>query len=400
MIRLVVWITLPSGESVRCGVIICTSPDHRGRINGSFRYAAQWLNHPESFALDPNELLLTDQEYVCDHSSGIFQVFEDSLPDDWGRRLLVRKAKLGRGQQSLAHLLLVLNGAALGALSFFPEAYSSVDTYQVSNLDLETLVEAALNYEAGIPLEYEDLQMLFAAASSPGGARPKALVRTDDGEQWIAKFPSTRDVVAMVPVEAATLSLAKKAGLEIPDFRIETCGKYKVLLIKRFDLTQNKGRRHLISFQTLLKAEGHYTFGYIDLFAALRKLSARPAVDIESLFRQMVFNAFMGNTDDHLKNFSLLHDNGGYYLSPAYDLLPDTADRREHVLHFSPSFAFPGEPQLLNLAKAIRIPHAASIVAQVKAAIIQWQSEFDEWGVPDQDIRRLSRDIERRVGMD
>jgi hypothetical protein len=122
MIRFVVWITLPSGERVRCGEVVCSDPEPNGKIEGAFRYSAEWLEHPNGFALDPNELPLVDTEFAYNRPQGIFSVFEDSLPDDWGRRLLIRKAGLGRGQQNLPNLLLALNGNGLGALSYYVEA--------------------------------------------------------------------------------------------------------------------------------------------------------------------------------------------------------------------------------------------------------------------------------------
>ncbi len=397
MIRLVVWITLPSSECVRCGEIVCSDPDRRGRIAGAFRYTAEWLNHSNRFALDPNELPLSEKEYLCDSPRGIFAAFEDSLPDDWGRRLLIRKARLDRSHQNLPNLLQALNGAALGALAYYPEKVEAPKRYFATTMELESLVKAALSYEARKRLDDAELRMLFTAASSPGGARPKALVRTDNGDQWIAKFPSTKDMMPMVPLEAATLSLAQKAGLWIPNFRIEQCGKYKVLLIKRFDISKRSGRRHMISFQTLMQAQGYYTLGYLDLFEVLRKVTAKPISDLPALYRQMVFNALIGNTDDHLKNFSLLHDDSGFYLSPAYDLLPDVAERREHVLHFNSNFYFPGIDQLITMGKHAKINTPAEIVDQIRSVISDWENEFKRWGVTKDDIAQLSYGINERI---
>lgn len=397
MIRFVAWITLPSGEHVRCGECVCSDPQSSGKIDGAFRYTDEWLAHPSGFALDPNELPLATTEYVCDRPQGVFSVFEDSLPDDWGRRFLIRKAGLGRGQQQIPNLLLALNGNALGALSYYPETYDAGQHQRVSVIELESLVRAALRYEAGKKLERSDLGLLFAAASSPGGARPKALVHDADGHHWIAKFPSSKDRVSMVAIEAATMALAKKAELKVPDFKIERCGKHNVLLVKRFDISPTGGRHHMISFQTLMQARGYYTLGYLDVFESLRKISDKPMVDIPGFYRQMVFNAVIGNTDDHLKNFSLLHDDSGFYLSPAYDLLPDTADRREHVLHFSSEFHFPGQKKLVELGQRVRAPAYGKIVEQVKDAVSEWKSEFKRWGVPGADIKRLSSSIDDRL---
>lgn len=222
MIRLVVWITLPDGQRIACGEIVCAGPDSRGRMEGAFRYTDSWLDHPQAFALDPHQLPLSAKEYVSTDPTGIFPIFEDSLPDDWGRRLLIRKNELPRGRQSPIHLLHALGCTGLGALAFFPEDFDPAPDFQVSPMDLEQLVDAALNYQTQKPLTNEALHLLFAAASSPGGARPKALVRTPRSNHWIAKFPSADDTFQMVPIEAATLALARTAGIAVPDFRIET----------------------------------------------------------------------------------------------------------------------------------------------------------------------------------
>jgi serine/threonine-protein kinase HipA len=155
----------------------------------------------------------------------------------------------------------------------------------------------------------------------------------------------------------------------------------------------------MVSFQTLMQAHGYYTLGYLDLFECLRRISDKPATDIPALYRQMVFNALIGNTDDHLKNFCMLHDDAGYYLSPAYDLLPDTVDRREHVLHFSPEFYSPGQKKLVELGRRAHISDCKSILEEVRSALLDWKQEFKHWKVANNDIRRLAYSIEKRLEM-
>jgi serine/threonine-protein kinase HipA len=172
---------------------------------------------------------------------------------------------------------------------------------------------------------------------------------------------------------------------------------HKVLLVRRFDLSGHGSRRHMISFQTLMQARGYYTLGYTDLFETLRRISDKPAVDLPAFYRQMVFNALIGNTDDHLKNFCLLHDGSGYYLSPAFDLLPDTSDRREHGLHFDPDFHFPGLKRLVDLGRQAQIAGSATIVEEIRSALSDWKEVFRRWSVPKADVQRLSYSIESRL---
>jgi serine/threonine-protein kinase HipA len=397
MIKIDIWLTLPDGEKLQCGDMVISDPDSRGAMKGAFRYNEVYLNHRHAFALDPIILLLSKDEYQTQRPSGVFAVFEDALPDDWGRQLLIRKANLKRGEQTIPRMLEALGANGLGALAFYSQGVKQEDKPYASMMELKALLDAAYRYDAGNLVEEEDLSLLFRAASSPGGARPKALINDDDGIQWIAKFPSASDKLSMLPIEAATLSLATKAGLVVPEFRLEKVGRRNVLMIKRFDVTENGGRLHMISGQTLLGAEGYYNLSYTDLFEAVRKYSYRPSLDIPALFRQMVFNAVVGNTDDHLKNFTMLHGNRGFFLSPAYDLLPDTEDRREHVLFFMLDHLPPNRSTLIKMAKRWGMRQSETILDKVLRAVSRWRSEFKEFGVPKKDVQRLEWSIQRRM---
>ena len=125
-------------------------------------------------------------------------------------------------------------------------------------VDLNLLTNAAFRYDSGIELKNEELQLLFRAGSSPGGARPKALIQKETGSLWIAKFPSCNDKLDLISIEAATLELAKLSGLIVPRFERHKAGGRNVLLVHRFDISNKGGRHHMISLQTLLQAEGYY----------------------------------------------------------------------------------------------------------------------------------------------
>ncbi|MBU1665817.1 MAG: HipA domain-containing protein, partial [Gammaproteobacteria bacterium] len=262
--------------------------------------------------------------------------------------------------------------------------------------DLETLVEAARRLEQDGEVDQAH-RLLLAAGSSPGGARPKALVRDDHGH-WIAKFSSRRDEVDMVGLEAASLELARLAGLEVPEFRLENlAGGRRALLVKRFDLAPQGGRRHMLSLRALLRAGGYYVLRYADLIAALRRYSARPEVDVPGMYRQMVFNALLGNTDDHLKNFWLLGGPGGYTLSPAFDLLPDVGGRREHVLIFDLSPNPPGPDGLAELGRKWGVSGAAGLCGEVAAGVARFREIAGQYTVPQEEIARFAKDIDRRL---
>ncbi|WP_419659809.1 HipA: protein predicted to be involced in cell division [Desulfosarcina variabilis str. Montpellier] len=398
MNHIAVRLRMPDGSTLPCGEMVTSEPDSRGVMQGAFRYVSDYLNHPQAFALDPDRLPLSDEEFATQRPSGVHAVFEDALPDDWGRRLLIRKGNLKRGEQTVPRMLQVMGTDGLGALSFFPSKGPSQEQPYAQMPELDQLMEAAYRYDAGEIVAPSAMSLLFRAASSPGGARPKALIRDENGDQWVAKFPSSRDQLDMIAIEAGTMDLARACGLTVPDFFVEKIGRRSVLFVKRFDVVNGDGRRHMISAQTLLHAEGYYVLGYGDLFQAMRKITSQPSEDLPALFRQMVFNAAVGNTDDHLKNFTVLHDNSGFFLSPAYDLLPDTAQRREHVLFFQVDHVPPDRETLLRMAGRWRIREAGEIIDRVIDAVSAWQSVFITHGVTRKDIKRLDASISLCLG--
>jgi len=381
-------VTIQLGEeSLVAGEMVCELS--AGGPHGAFRYFHDYLQHPQAFALDPVSLPLKTGSFTIE-TPGVFGVFEDSLPDDWGRRLLIRKHHLTRHQQSLPNLLLALGSNGLGALSFHRSGEIPVCSTPVSGLYLQQLLEGAQAFEQG-EQDVSTISLLLGAGSSPGGARPKALIYDEEtNEQLIAKFPSIKDRVDVVRIEAATMSLAQKAGLTVPDCRIVECAGKPVLLVKRFDVVPD-GRCHMISFQTLLKAGGYCQCRYADLIQVLRQHSADPATDIQALYRQMVFNAVIHNTDDHLKNFWMTCDiHQGWRLSPAFDLIPDVAQRGEHVLFFDIDPVYPGRKALEGLGKIWRIPQYHVIVDQVFDAVSHWREQFREFGILPTDTEHFS----------
>jgi len=398
MIRLDLWLTLASGEKLRAAELAFGDADRQGRYASAVRYTPEYLADARAFALDPAALPLQAGDFSGQQLDTPLLALEDALPDDWGRRLLVLRHGLPRGQQSEPHLLQALAGQGLGALGFFPpDQPPGVEANAAAMLELDTLLDAAQRLERDGSAAIDDTtRSLLAAGSSPGGARPKALVH-DEKDQWIAKFPSRRDDVDMVGLEAVSLELARLAGLDVPDFRlVELSDSRRVLLVKRFDLTRQGGRHHMLSFRALLQAGGYYVLRYADLIAALRQHGAQPEQDVPQLYRQMVFNALLGNTDDHLKNFWLLTDASGYRLSPAFDLLPDTGARREHVLLFDLTPLPPGPAELAALGRKWGVSGAAAICQEVEAAVARFSEIAAAKHVPENEITRFAEDIARR----
>ncbi len=402
MIQLQVWLRPPVGAPRPAGELIVAEPDrrHGGQLHGEFRYLREYLDWSGAFALDPLHLPLERRSFAAARPhSGIHGVFEDSLPDAWGRRILCRRHGLRAAQARPANLLALLGTEALGALAYTRDPHWRDEPPRVQAAELSELADAALRFEDAPPdAELDDLMRLFQAASSPGGARPKVVIE-DEGVGWLVKFPSSRDRYDMVRLEVASLGLAEAAGIEVPEHRLVDLQGRSALMVRRFDQTPDGGRNHVISLQTLLAAEGYYTAGYTDLADVLRQVSDLPERDLPLLYRQMVFNAALGNTDDHLKNFAMLHGADGWRLSPAYDLLPDVNERREHVLHFGTAGLLPTATAMDALASAFGIASgtASDIQQQVLDACSAWQDRFRVAKVPEADISRLSGSIDQRM---
>jgi serine/threonine-protein kinase HipA len=404
VIHLDVSITLVDGVTVPVGELACTDADEAGRFQSEFAYADAWLARRDRFALDPVSLALRQGTFPAIRFEPPLAVFDDALPDDWGRHIIVRSQALPRTQRSEPHLLreLAHHGLGLGALVFAEHGKEPTARAPAPSIALADLVAAAERFEAGVADDVVGLRLLFAAGSSVGGARPKALVCDADGN-WIAKFPSAQrdgrfDVVGL---EATGLDLAAMAGIPVPDHRLVDLGKRKrALLVRRFDLSPQGGRRHMISLRTLCKERpGLYAQSYTELAEVVRKVSGNPVADVQQLFRQMVFNAALGNTDDHLKNFWMLHDANGYRLSEAFDLLPDLDERREHVLSFEYDRSAPTRNQLLAVGAKWGVAKATDVVDAVVAAVREFGPVARRNRVPAANVRELARPIQHRLAL-
>ncbi|EQD38528.1 HipA domain-containing protein, partial [mine drainage metagenome] len=197
-------------------------------------------------------------------------------------------------------------------------------------------------------------------------ARPKALV-SDGKTRWIAKFGNEgRDDHLDVPgLEHVCMSLAGSAGLRVANTRIERFATGNVLLVERFDLSGQGGRIHAISLHTLCKeSPGLFVLSYKEVAERVRKHSSRPSDDLSMFFRQMTFNALVGNVDDHLKNFIMIRDEGGYRLSPAFDITPDITGKTDHSLSFLYANTTSGR-ELVEIGKHWGIDEPGDIVTEV-----------------------------------
>ena len=403
MKKLFVWVRLADGTLRQAGELATTDPlAHNGRFQSEFEYTPQWSRDTTSFALDPESLPLrtASRRFSADLFNPPLGIFDDALPDDWGRSLLAAALKLEGRRSSPAEMLLRMRGGGTGALLFSETPAPPQPAVTVQSKALPVLLAAAQKFELGKLPPEDEFRKLLEGSSRAGGARPKALVHDAAGE-WLVKFPSQRsdgphDVIGL---EATCLELAQRAGLEVPESHLQKIGRRRTLKVRRFDITAQNGRLHMISLRTLcLERPGVYVQGYSDVAQAVRKHSAAPKTDVATLFRHMVFNAAVGNVDDHLKNFWMLAKPGGYRLAPAFDLLPDIAGRAQHTLSFKSSFACPNYADLMTIADEWNVSEPGTVISQVTKAVRTFEPTAQKLAVQgDDSLQGISADIRGRL---
>jgi serine/threonine-protein kinase HipA len=391
-------IRLEDGTREIAGVLAMGDPAANGRYGAEFRYAEDWLKSTRRFALDPESLPISSGTFSGFNLNPPLSVFNDALPDRWGRALLLHGLTLS--QRTDERLVALRGRNGLGCIEFIEQGVTPAAPARTESLvALDSLLDAAEQFEAGLPMDDMHLRRLLAAGTTAGGARPKATVYDETGD-WIAKFPSKvlDGRFDLIGLEKASMDCARASGMPVPDTRILRVGTKKVITVRRFDLTSQGGRRHMISLSTLCKERPDFRVsGYDDLADAVRKHSVDPITDLAALFKQAVFNGLLGNTDDHLKNFSMLRGPTGYRLSPAYDLLPDINMNQEQVLFFGDQRYLGSRITVIDMARRWGIADPTGILQNVLDGL----SRFTEFArlaeVPDTNVAEIQKDLARRA---
>jgi serine/threonine-protein kinase HipA len=406
--HLFVWMHGATGDARLVGELATTEPLAGGRFESEFEYAREWAEDPMAFSIDPVSLPLRTRggRFRAEQFDPPLGVFDDALPDDWGRRLLTHALKLEGRKPYPPEMLLRFSGGGTGALAFSetraPAGVAATVPATLQTRSLAALLRSATKFESGTLPTNDEFRQLLEGSSRVGGARPKALLHDDDGE-WIAKFPSrVRDGVHdVVGLEATCLELARQAGLSVPDSRLQSVGRRRVLLVRRFDTTDHGGRIHMVSMRTLCKERpGVFVTSYGEMALVVGKCSGAPAADVASLFKHITFNAAIGNVDDHLKNFWMVADVRGYRLAPAFDLVPDTSGRGDHTLAFQYGFACPTRDALLAVADEWSVSNAEGILNDVTAAVGTFSETASKLRVrAGKSLEAVRTDIQQRLAL-
>lgn len=338
----------------------------------AFEYSADWLQN--GFSISPFSLPLTSGVKIAkiDPFDGLFGVFADSLPDGWNRLLtdrMLRKAGENPEQITSLQRLSIVGDSGMGALEYRP-VYPWQNIEAVQDLDrLAAECKKILQSE-----DSDDLDTLFAMGGSSGGARPKVLIRLDDGD-WLVKFPSSGDPKDIGLMEYEYNLCAKACGIDIPEVKLfssANCAGY--FGSRRFDRESNSNgvrKLHMASASALLEVSHRVpALDYSSLMALSWQLS-KQADDLRKLFTLMCFNVFAHNRDDHSNNFSFLCDNGQWRLAPAYDLTYSNSIGGEHATTVAGEGRNPSVADILKVAKkaGIKESQARQIAEKVQETV-------------------------------
>lgn len=342
---------------------------------------------------------------------GLHGVFDDSLPDGWGRLLMDRKLlDLEINPQLISPLdrLAWIGTRGMGALCYRPE-HALLGKDDDGPVDLDRLAEKSRKVLAGSDKEVID--DLLRAGGSPGGVRPKALVgRSEDGRQlihgiddlpegfshWLVKFRAGEDAFDMGAVEHAYALMAREAGVDIPETTLLPSktgpGHFAV---RRFDRRGNR-RVHMHTVAGLLDATHRMpSITYEDLLKVTMRLT-RDQRQVDQMFVRMVFNVLAHNRDDHTKNHAFLMDpDGSWTVSPAYDLTFSSGAGGEHALSVGGEGARPGETHIRAAARTGGVSDdiVAACIDRTRAAVERWPEFAAAAGVSKKMAAAVSRTL-------
>lgn len=381
----------------------------RGSEVLAFEYEHAWLSDVR-VQIDPHLPLFEGLHYPAAPLSQ-FGMLADASPDRWGKTLLKRREKHRAREESRPsrtlldsdYLLGVHDGHRMGALRFCQPGGPFLDDDHATAAppwtSLAMLEFASQQLERkGVEEDPEYgrwLAMLLAPGRSLGGARPKASVVDKQRGLWIAKFPSTEDDHDVGAWEAVAHELAQMAGIRVPEATVrQFASKHHTYLSRRFDRVGAE-RLHFSSAMTQLgQADGKVDpgVGYLDMAGFLAREGAAPNEDLPELWRRVVFNVCISNTDDHLRNHGFLWTSEGWRLCPAYDLNPSTS-RTELAIPYDGVSVDLDLDLVREAASVYRLKptEADRVIDEVLSAVRQWRSVAARFGIPRAECEGVAR---------
>ena len=372
-----------------------------------FEYDASFI--ASDIEISPIKLPLRPGVFIADTTifDGLFGVFNDSLPDGWGRLLIdrtVEKHGIHRGQLNPLDRLAYVGRHGMGALSYEPEL--SQQNADSARLALDKLAEESAAVLAG---ENEEvIEELLRLNGSSSGARPKIVAQVSTGKKriihgrqelqpgfahWMIKFPSSQDVRDVGAIEYAYSLMAKDAGLEVPETHLFRTKTNRYFGTKRFDRDLD-ARIHMHSLGGLIHADHRSPSLDYDMVLRVTLALTRNLQDAERAYALACFNVLAHNRDDHVKNFSfLLNARNEWIFAPAYDLVFSYGPGGEQSMLVMGEGKNPGTAQLQALGRQHGIKNAPEILAKVQRAVANWPRYAELADVSRKSTREIASKI-------
>lgn len=358
----------------------------------SLRYAPGWLR--SGFALS-EDLPLVDELFVPREKDCAAGAVDDARPDRWGERI-IRKFEASPRLSILEFLLFAGDdrygalGVSQGGDTYAPWRRGPMPTLD-SLQEMAEVVRKVLANEAVPELQ----RRLVRPGASLGGAHPKSLLDID-GEPWLVKFSEGEDIDTPL-IEHATMTLARSCGVEVAQTQALPVGAGHAVAVRRFDRV-GQARLHAVSAHVALRAAGE-ALGYPQLAQLLRRVAPADAIrsQQEQLFRRMVFNILMDNTDDHEKNHALLRQADGHYrLSPSFDVVPSAQGLGYQAIGVGDEGTESTLANALSQARqfGLKTDAARAIIQKIASRLSGWKKHFKAKGVAGQDIALLAQYID------
>jgi serine/threonine-protein kinase HipA len=371
---------------------------------GSFSYGRRYVERGNALPVDPVALPTGPAPRAVTTNSGIYGAFRDASPDYWGRLIIATEARVAPEVLSEVDYLLASNATRVGNLDFRFSPEDPEPVLQPPHFNqLTDILFAAEKIALGEQTEEYFLQLL-RQGTSMGGARPKCTVEWNDA-LWIAKFPAREDILNIPRIEYATMTLAGRCGIRIPEVRIVRVDDRDIFLCRRFDREKVSAgwlRRGFVSGLSLMQwDEGdRLRWDYAAMADTMRRYTA--AADIQEFYCRMVFNILVRNTDDHPRNHGFLMEKERMAMSPAYDIVPALAHPGVGTdFRLAMAVGEHGREATLGnaLSRAARFgfmkKEAQETIDRISGIVRAWRDVFHGCGVPDREMELLAPSFAR-----
>ena len=375
----------------------------RGKESYSFEFSKDWLKNYGSIQLSDDINNYTGIQY-CQQNNEIFGCFADSLPDRWGRTLILRREQIlameekrpVRRLTEFDFLTGIDDYTRIGGFRYKIDPtggfINTSNKLQIPPItEIKELVRASneieLSEEKNTLPQKKWLFQLIQPGTSLGGARPKATIIDENKHLYIAKFPSRNDLYDVGLWEHLSHLLAKESGLNCSESKVIKAGnKYHTLLSKRFDRTADNKRIHYASAMTMLGLKdgcnANTGNGYLDIVNYIIKNCCNVDYNLKELYRRVAFNISIGNSDDHFRNHGFLLTPQGWTLSPAFDINPSLSKEQSLLIN---SYTSKSDLNiLLDSCEEYMLNHntAKQIIEEVLKGISKWKLLANKINIP------------------